>query len=265
MGAVPPHILPDFVIIGAQKAGTTTIYRWLHEHPQVIAHAKEIGYFSEHYRRGPDWYRSHFPLEWTRNRYIAEHGRPMVTGEATPEYLLDPHTPARMARLIPEVKLIVSLRNPVDRAYSQFQMNRRRGLEPIASFSEALALEDPRFGAAGASGPVARADQSMSTWTHYLGRGHYAEALLRWFEVFPRESFCILALSDLAENPAGAAATLEGFLGLAPHRYESLQAHNNGAYAPLQGPLREALIEYFRPHNERLYDLLGRDFDWEGG
>jgi hypothetical protein len=250
------------VIIGAQKAGTTSIYQWLNEHPHVVAHDKEIGYFSQNYRRGPDWYRSHFPLQWTCKQFIAEHGRPLITGEATPEYLLDPHTPERMAQLIPDVRLIVSLRNPVDRAYSQFQMNRRRGLEPIDSFADALALEDPRFEGPG-SRPRARQDRRMGKWTHYLGRGRYADALSRWFQTFPRERFCILSSDDLAREPAAAVAALESFLGLAPHPRAALEPYNTGSYPPLQGPTRAALVDYFRPHNERLYALLGRDFGWE--
>jgi hypothetical protein len=194
---------------------------------------------------------------------MAEHGRPLITGEATPEYLLDPYAPRRMARLIPNVRLIVSLRNPVDRAYSQFQMNRREGIEPVESFNEALGLEDPLFGVSGAHCRATREELPMLKWTHYLRRGRYADALSRWFALFPRERFCILALDALAGDATGAVATLESFLGLPPHTHEALQAYNTGSYPPLQGADRAALVEYFRPHNERLYDLLGRDFGWE--
>lgn len=229
----------------------------------MIAHDKEIGYFSQHYERGADWYRRKFPTLWTCERFMAENGRPLITGEATPEYLLDPHTPERMVRLIPDVKLIVSLRNPGDRAYSQFQMNRRRGIESVESFSEVLALEDPRFGVPGQEAVVSRQDLTLRKWTHYLGRGHYAEALSRWFAVFPREQFCILAFDDLVDHPGRSAVTLESFLGLTPHADHALESHNTGSYPPLPEATRSALIEYFRPHNERLYDLLGRDFGWE--
>lgn len=263
MGVTTRHTLPDFIIIGAQKAGTTTIYQWLLERPDVIAHEKEIGYFSHHYHRGADWYRRHFPTEWRCERFMAEHGRPLFTGEATPEYLLDPHTPPRMVLLIPDVNLIVSLRNPVDRAYSQFQMNRRRGIEPIESFTDALSLEDPRFG-----GPRARRRANcqrplMARWTHYLRRGHYAESLSQWFAVFPREQFCIVTVDDMATNPTGTLAAVESFLCLPPHPREVLKPHNEALYPPPQAATRAALVEYFRPHNERLYELLGRDLGWE--
>lgn len=257
------HTLPDFVIIGAQKAGTTTIYRWLRDHPDVVAHNKEIGYFSQQYHRGPDWYRGHFPTVAAREQFMKEHGRALITGEATPEYMLDPRAPGRMARLIPGAKLIVSLRDPVDRAYSQFQMNRLREIEPVASFNEALALEDPRFADLEAAPPAQRDDLTARRWTHYLRRGHYAETLSRWFAVFPREQFCILAMDDLAKDRDGTVTTLESFLGLAPHARDELPAHHAGSYPPLPNATRDALIEYFRPHNERLYELLGRDFGWQ--
>jgi hypothetical protein len=253
------------VIIGAQKAGTTTIYRWLRDHPDVVARNKEIGYFSQEYHRGPEWYARQFPSAQEREQFRAEHGRALITGEATPEYMLDPRAPRRMARLIPDVRLIVSLRDPVDRAYSQFQMNRLKGIEPVDSFEEALALEDPCFAFLGAAGQTERKDPTAREWTHYLGRGHYAESLLRWFAVFPREQFCILAMEDLNRDGEATVALLERFLGLAPHARDALPAHNEGSYAPLPDATRSALIDYFRPHNERLYELLGRDFGWATG
>ncbi len=251
------------MIIGAQKAGTSSIYKWLKEHPQVIAHAKEIGYFSRHYERGTDWYRSHFPTEWRRSNFIAEHGRPLLTGEATPEYLLDPRAPQRMAELIPDVKLIVSLRNPVDRAYSQFHMNRREGIEPVESFTDALALEDPRFGGVGALSRATRHRPSMANWTHYLRRGHYAAALSGWFAAFPRERFCIVTFDDLTTRADRTVGALESFLGLAPYTHDALAPHNTGSYPPLDEATRRALVDYFRPHNKRLYELLGCDYGWE--
>jgi hypothetical protein len=169
-----------------------------------------------------------------------------------------------MAELIPDVKLIVSLRNPVDRAYSQFQMNRRRRIEPVQSFIEALALEDRRFADLGSRRQGRREDVTARTWTHYLRRGHYAEALSRWFEIFPREQFCILAFDDLVSRAARTLVTVQGFLGLEPHAYDALAPQNPGSYPPLQEKTRVALSEYFRPHNERLYRLLGRDFGWDG-
>jgi hypothetical protein len=250
------RLLPDFVIIGAAKAGTTSLYAWLCGHPCVSRpRAKEIHYFSFLYYRGEDWYRQFFPTERARREFAAEHGRPFLTGEASPSYMNDALAPERMHRLLPDVKLLVLLREPVDRAYSQFQMRRRQGQEPFESFEDALGQEDPaRFGSQGRT-----VDDITRT---YLARGRYAEHLERWFAVYPREQFHIRALEEIAPDPAAALAEAHDFLGLPPHRHDQLDAIFRTGYEPLPDAVRANVAEYFRPHNERLYELLGRDFGW---
>jgi hypothetical protein len=244
------RMLPDFVIIGAAKAATTSLYAWLCEHPDVVrARAKEIHYFSWFHYRGEDWYRHFFPLERDRAVYKAEHGRPFITGEASPSYMLDGGAPPRMAALIPDAKLIVQLRNPVDRAYSQFQMRRRDDEESIESFLGAVAAERAQVGP-----PITRT---------YVARGLYAEQLERWLAVFPREQLHVLAMEDLATDPQRVLDRVHEFLGIAPRRAEDLEARYTAKYDPLPAEERAQLTEYFRPHNERLYELLGRDFGWE--
>lgn len=256
------RILPDFVIIGAAKAGTTSIYAWLCEHPFVRRpRRKEIDYFTLNHNRGIDWYRHHFPLSADRLAFAAEHGRPFITGEASPSYMLHELAPRRMAKLIPEVRLIVALRNPADRAYSQFQMRRRTGHEPLESFVEALELEDPRFAATGAR----RADADGRTeedWRTYLSRGRYAEQLERWFRHFPREQFHIIELGELSAHPHRVLGELHEFLGLPTRDPEDLEARFRAEYEPMPPEVGARLAEYFRPHNARLYELLGREFDW---
>ncbi|MDQ6606648.1 MAG: sulfotransferase domain-containing protein [Actinomycetota bacterium] len=256
--------LPDFVIIGAAKAGTTSIYAWLCQHPYVArAGAKEIHYFSWHHDRGADWYRSHFPLERDRASFTAEHDRPFATGEGSPTYLPSPNAPLRMATLIPEVKLIVVLRDPVDRAYSQFQMRRRDGFEPVDSFATAVALEDERVdgGRARALSTQAK-DGQLEVGRTYLMRGRYAEQLDRWFQYFPREQFHVLTTDQLAADSQNALDGLHNFLGLPSHRVERLEARFATQYDPLASEDRELLDEYFREPNERLCHLLGQDFGW---
>jgi hypothetical protein len=250
------RVLPDLVIIGAAKCGTTSVYAWLCEHPDVKRpRRKEIDYFSVYHYRGNDWYRHHFPLSSERAAFAAEHGRPFITGEASPSYMLDEDAPRRMAQLIPAVKLIVQLRNPADRAYSQFQMRRRTGHEPLESFAKALEIEDPSF--AGGSGTPA-ADE----WRTYLKRGRYAEQLERWLHYFPREQFHVLALEDLHADPQAALCDLHEFLELAPHLPQQLQPRFTADYEPMRSDTRARLCEYFRPHNERLFELLGKEFAW---
>ncbi|HEY6397495.1 MAG TPA: sulfotransferase domain-containing protein [Solirubrobacteraceae bacterium] len=259
------RVLPDFVIIGAAKAGTTSVYAWLCEHPFVKrARRKEIDYFTYHHYRGADWYRHHFPPTADRSAFATEHGRPFITGEASPSYLLDESAPRRMAKLLPDIKLIVALRNPADRAYSQFQMRRRDGEEPIESFADALEVEDPRFAAIDSGSALAGSDRRREKdWRTYLSRGRYAEQLERWFACFPVEQFHIVELGELAADPLAATGALYEFLGLPPGAGHHLEARFRAEYEPMRAEVRDRLLEYFRPHNERLYELLGRQFAWD--
>jgi hypothetical protein len=166
-----PGPFPDFVIIGAQKAGTTVLFDMLAEHPQVsLSTVKEIHYFDINFRRGEEWYRRHF------DRHIA--------GEASPYYIFHPSTHDRMKALIPNAKVIAILRDPVERALSHYFHEVRLGCEKLP-IMEALRAEGQR------TGPFA--DQHFS----YAARSRYLEQLERW------EDFDLLVLSnrELRENP----------------------------------------------------------------
>ncbi len=259
------RLLPDFVIIGAAKAGTTSLYGWLSEHPFVApATTKEVHYFDYNYFRGVDWYRAHFPLEAERDAFAQEHGRPFLTGEASPSYISHYWAPERLARRLPDVKLLVTLRNPVDRAYSQFQMSRREQEEPLESFDQALTAEEERLRPERAR---MWADRTYQSWPYgcwsYQDRSLYAEQLERWFELFPREQFHFLTLEDLSARPGETLDGVHEFLGLPAHRPENLPHLHAASYSSLPPDSRERLQEYFRPHNQRLYELVGRDFGWD--
>ena len=143
----PLRLLPDFLIIGTQRGGTTSLYNYLVEHPGIgAASIKEVHFFdTPHFKQGLAWYRGHFPSAF--QRYYVErslkHG--FVTGEASPYYLFHPHAPKRVAGLMPQMKLIVMLRNPVDRAYSHYHHEVAGGHEKLATFEEAIACEDERL------------------------------------------------------------------------------------------------------------------------
>jgi Sulfotransferase domain len=259
------RLLPQFVIIGAAKAGTTSLYEWLAQHPFVApASQKEVHFFDYNYYRSEDWYRRHFPLESERAAFARERGRPFVTGEASPSYMSHYWAPQRLAKLLPTARLIVMLRNPVDRAYSQFQMSRREEEEELASFTEAVAIEDQRL-----DPERARATSSphynswpIGCWS-YLMRSRYAEQLERWFAHFPRDQFHYVTLEGMADNPQRALNGVHRFLALPPHRYDELRPLHTASYDAIAPADRARLTEYFRPHNARLYELLGTDFGWE--
>jgi hypothetical protein len=259
------RVLPDFLLIGAAKSGTTTLHAWLADHPAVAPPTtKEVHYFDYSFSRGEDWYRSHFPLAAERDAFAGEHGRPFLTGESSPTYLSHQWAPERIARTLPDVRLLVALRNPIDRAYSQYQMSAREGFEEL-SFEEAIAheeqrlrpeLERMRHDRHYASLPLAK--QS------YLHRSHYDDQLARWLELLPRERFHVVRAEDLAATPQDALAKVHEFLDLPAHVGQSLEnLHIAPRYQEMAPATRSRLVDYFRPRNERLSQLIGVDVDWD--
>jgi hypothetical protein len=260
------RILPDFLVIGTAKSGTTTLYGWLSEHPLVAPAAKkEVHFFDYEWFRGLDWYRSHFPLGRDRQTFEREHGRPFLTGEASPTYISHARAPSRIARVLPHAKLIVAFRNPVDRAYSQFQMSRREGVEPLESFADAVAAEEARLRP---EHERVQADPYYYGWWigcwSYLYRSQYADQVERWFQLFPREQFHVLATEDLESDPQRVLDDVYDFLGLPAYENADLEhLHVAPRYEPMPEEVRAQLVDYFRPRNERLYELVGVDFGWD--
>ncbi|HEV2894458.1 MAG TPA: sulfotransferase, partial [Actinomycetota bacterium] len=140
------RLLPDYLIIGAQRAGTTSLHRYLIQHPGVrtTLRTKGVHFFDTAYGRGMSWYASRFPTKLTAWYVARRHGVELRTGEASPYYLFHPHVPARVAEHLPQVRLIALLRDPVGRAYSHYQHEVARGFETL-SFEEAIEAEPARL------------------------------------------------------------------------------------------------------------------------
>src|SRR5215211_6928367 len=205
--------LPDFLIIGAQKCGTTFLYQLLVQHPRVKpAFAKEVHYFDLNYREGDDWYRSYFPLQVpNNNKYI--------TGESSPYYLFHPHAPRRASAVVPDAKLIVLLRNPVDRAYShyQHQVKRVKGeRRETRTFEEAIEAEERILPAeVGKMLQDEHYESSIHRTRSYLRRGIYIDQLLLWASVFEREHMLILKSERLFDDTGNALERMLDFLEIA--------------------------------------------------
>lgn len=258
------RVLPDFVIIGAQRGGTTSLYNYLADHPSVgRALTKELRYFDVGYEQGPAWYRSRFPTSANLAVRARRHGAG-IAGEASPDYLFYPLAPRRLSEVVPEAKLIVLLRDPVERAWSHWWHQTRRGHEALA-FDDAMAAEDSRL-----SPGLLDVDADAETLTYhdhhhsYAARGVYAPQLERWWRVVPRRQTLVLRSEDLFDRPASVFAQVQDFLGLPhwqPPTFESLNRMATGAMSPGS---RASLVEHFRPHNRCLAELLGRDLGWDG-
>ncbi len=263
LASAPLRVLPDFLIIGAQRCGTTSLYRYLTQHPGVasVTWGKGAHFFDTSYANGVTWYRSHFPTR-AYVRLLARRGTPAAVGEASPYYLFHPLVPTRAAELLPDVRAIVLLRDPVARAYSHHSHEVARGFERL-SFEEAIEREPERL-----AGEVERmrADAAYTSFAHqhhsYLSRGRYAEQLERWYAVVPRERVLVLESERFFADPdVGYRAVLE-FLGLTPHSLREYETFNPRRYEPLRPETERRLREYFAAPNARLYELLGVDFGW---
>jgi hypothetical protein len=211
-----------------------------------------VSFFDRHSWRGEAWYRGQFPLR----------AGDRLVGEASPSYLFHPLAPERARSLVPEAKLVALLRDPVDRAYSQYQHEVALGREPL-SFEAALAAEDERL-----RGEVERltADPrafSRAWWDHtYAARGRYAEQLERWLAVFPREQLLVVRTEDLGERPAETYAAILSFLGADPYELPDYPRVFDREYEPMRPETRAALAATFAEPNRRLEALLGRSCGW---
>jgi len=251
--------LPDFVVLGAAKAGTTSLYHLLTQHPLVEpAASKELQFFDEFFEQeSVEWYRRCFPApRW-------KDGRRTISGEASPGYLFHPLAPQRMAGVIPQARLIALLRNPVDRAYSHYHQVVRRGFEPL-TFEEAIAAEEARL--RGERDKMLEDERYFSVVHRsfsYLSEGIYVDQLMRWSEFFPREQMLVLKSEDFFERPQETLKIILDFLGLPDWEPEAYKIRKKGTYEEGMDPAtRRRLEEYFEPHNRRLYDYLGTDFGW---
>jgi hypothetical protein len=230
--------LPDFVIIGPGRSGTTFLYRLLSQHPLVEPAAKkEIHFFDLLFEEGAKWYRRWFPAPRLKD------GRKTITGEATPAYIFHPDVPERMAKVIPRARLIALLRNPVDKIYSAYQRQVSKGRES-RTFEEVIEadLDDGSVG--------------------LLLTGIYVDHLVRWSEFLSEEQLLVLKSEDLFERPRQTLKVVLEFLGLPDWEPEAWQSGKNHRYEEMDPATRKRLEEYFEPHNRRLYDYLGVDFGW---
>jgi Sulfotransferase domain len=253
----PLRGLPSALIIGAQRSGSTSLFNYLAQHPNVLPPlGKEIHYFDLHYARGVRWYRGRFP-------FTHRLRPPAITIDASPYYLAHPLAAERAHRLLPEVKLVALLRNPIERAFSHYQHEIRDGRETLP-FAEALDREAERL-----AGEEERLQADPGYYSHnhhrysYVRRGHYLEQLLRWTRRYPRSQLLVLQSEWLFQDPAAASAAVYEFLGLRAHRLEKYKPFYQGAYdRRIPADVRRRLAAHYEPLNRELYQWLGREFDW---
>jgi sulfotransferase family protein len=263
----PIRLLPDFLIIGGQRCGTTSLFNYMIEHPCIVsASTKEVHYFDTHYRRGVNWYKAHFPTVACRYYMTRVKQSECLTGEATPYYLFHPSAPKRICELIPRVKLIVLLRNPVDRAFSHHLHALRSKVETLP-FEEALRREEERL--KGEEEKII-SDEEYYSFNHqhysYLARGLYLRQIQNVLAYFPKDQLLVECSEELYAVPPKTLQRVYEFLNLSDwelDKYEKFYSAMDTMKEPLSPELRKRLVDHYRPHNQELYEFLGRRFDWD--
>jgi len=246
--------LPNFIIIGAMKTGTTCLFSCLVQHPQILkCFRKEVHFFDNYFDRGIKWYRAHFPLA---RRIGAGH----ITGEASPLYILNPLVPERISRLLSDVKLIAILRNPVERAISHYFMEVRAKKERLPVM-EAFQEEENRL-----QEILRTRDFTNSVYIHasYKKRGIYHEQLARYLQFFPRRQLLVLKSEEFFKEPKNVIRRVFEFLEVdESFEVADIRPRNVGSgKTRVDAQVYAYLSDFFRPHNQSLYELLGEDFDW---
>ena len=254
MRAADARRVPDFMVIGAQRCGTTSLFNYLSAHPDITPSlGKEVHFFTLHWHHGTTWYRAHFP----------SCSNQTTTFEATPYYLFHPHAPWRAAQVVPHARMIVVLRDPIARAVSHYRHNVALGTERL-SFADAIAAEADRTAAELQRMHDEPGYESVAVQRYsYVGRGRYAEQLERWFSAFPPERFLLLRTEDLQRDTAEVVRRTLEFLGLRPWEsipFERLSHRSRPRPTGVAAATLRRLEHEFRADAERLVQMLGPDY-----
>ena len=253
--------LPNCLIVGAQKAGTSSLYHYLTQHPRVhSSYCKEVHFFDggldplvDTYANGEHWYRAHFPFKHNMNTGD-------VCIDASPLYLFNPQAPERIKAVLPDTKIIILLRDPVERAISHYFHVKRRGFENL-NIEDALAMEKKRL-----MRPIESRDYKALSFRQYSyqARGMYLEQILRFQKLFTNEQILIIGSDELLGEPEKTLTQTFNFLAIdSEYQIHDLEFKNiGGNKQEISKHAYKKLTDHFRPHNEALFEYLGTTFPW---
>ncbi|ACK69024.1 sulfotransferase [Gloeothece citriformis PCC 7424] len=258
---------PDFLIIGTQKGGTTSLYNYLIEHPQIIGNKswKEIRYYdlAENYNQGFSWYLGQFPSKLKKGNRL--------TFDASPSYLYFPNIPKLIQQDLGHIKMIAILRNPVDRAYSAWKMYSSFGTNPNV-YQNIKKLADKRTFAQAIEQELTNTCQPGIYFYDYVNRGKYVEQIKNYYKYFEQNTLLILTFDELKQNVSLVMNKICEFLNIEPYSQEALkqfksQKFNVGLkdqenFSSEDEEYKQKLKTYFEPYNQKLYELLGYSCNW---
>jgi len=256
----PIRSLPDFIIIGTARSGSTSLYYNICQHPCVLSAAyDELGYFDSNFHLGLNWYRSLFPTLFSK--WIVKQKKQFaITGEDTPFYIWNPLVAKRILKILPKIKLIVVLRNPVDRAYSNYHLGIRAGSENL-SFEDAIQIELKKLNEINDE-----FEHNVEKYTiprSYIAKGFYANQLKIWLELFNSEQLIIISTEDLESNPQGTLDKIYDFLKIPKNHKLIPEKQKKASYPKMKNETREFLINLYKKNNAELFSMIGQKFDWD--
>ena len=276
------RMLPSFLILGGSRSGNTSLFAYLTEHPNIMPGSLKAFFFFQNITNNTtSFYRSQFPIK----------RKNLITCDSTSSYFVHPLIPARVHKLLPSAKLIVILRNPVERAYSEFHYTVALGLELTENFEDVIKSELKRI-EIGNKKPELKIENT--NYNHFafshLRDGLYVQHLERWLKFFPNEQLLVLHTKDLSTNFDNTLAKTFEFLNLPKYQIENrieknkidkirpLSGHERNIYKnidsktrtlfnvqnypEIKSETRKFLQDFFRPHNEKLFKMIGKRFDW---
>jgi len=255
------RVLPNFFVIGGVRCGTTSLYHYLGQHNCIKQAAyDELGYFDDNFHLGLNWYRSLFPTKFIRKKIESEYKK-FLTYDVTPFYIYNPLVVDRIFKFSPNAKIIAALRNPIDRAYSNYNSKMQEEGDTKTTFEEIINPEIEII----EKNKKNIDDYAFLVNTFYellLARGFYAKQLEFWFKKFPRKNILLISSEELATNTDKTISEIFEFLEVPIQKISDLTKQNEIKYPKMKDSTREILINFFKPHNEKLFGMLGRRFNW---
>ena len=248
--------LPDFLVIGGKRCGTTTLFEFLRQH-QMIAEPviDHMGFFDDNYSIGINYYKSFFPIK-------TEETAKKLDYDVTTSYLTSPFVAERVAKEIPNVKIIVLLRNPTSRAWSDYNASQKKDASE-EEFQTYIDDELQELEASDFEEKVSKNDYNMSEpFPNFIKKGLYSVYLKKWLKLFPRKNFLFISTESFSNDENKVFKQIFDFLGLSNFEIHKLQRMSKGNYEKLNPKIKNKLDLFFAPHNDELFKLINEKYDW---
>ncbi len=252
------RILPNFLIIGAKRCGTTSLFTNLPKHPSIIkSHHDNMGFFNDNYHLGVNWYKSFFPTRSYKRKIEKEYGK-SLSFDTTTTYMENRKTAENIKKIKSDMKIIVMLRNPVDRAYSQYNLGIDIDQTESRKFEDIMNKEIEKL-----NNEQNSPFQIVRNESNFIKKGLYYEQLKPWFDLFPRKNIGIFSTEDFKNDSQRTYDMIFNFLDLPKFIINDNEIMEKGNYTPMDKKIRNILANFYKPHNEKLFELIEQKFEWD--